>query len=358
MDDGSLRPWAISGGMNEYQHKVHAQLGEPLFGQVVKSGRPARFDDLRAMARLKVREVATRESYISAAAVSVTYQGRVLAVMAIYADEPRRFREAEIRLMQLLANQGALAIENARRMERLTLLEESLRLSERFALLGTLAAEIAHEIRNPITIINLLMHSIQESPDHNTQTRTDLATIMSKLERINQIIEQTLSLSKTSELHLTRAGFNKLVEDLLLFLNYKLSKGQIKLQLTLDPKVPEILMDPGQVQQVLLNLIVNAMQAMPDGGELRVKTRVATDRQLGQCVRCTIQDTGVGMEAEVLKRLFDPFYTTREGGTGLGLFISNKLIRRHNGHIRVKSTPGRGSSFTITMPVDREEATE
>jgi signal transduction histidine kinase len=354
MDGGALRPWAISGGMNEYQEKLHSQLGEPLFGQVVKSARPARLDDIRTMSRLKVRDVAEREGFVSAAAVPVSYQGRVLAVLALFSDDQRRFREAEMRLLQLLANQGGLAIENMRRMDRLTMLEESLRLSERFALLGTLAAEIAHEIRNPITIINLLMHSIQETPGHSDQTRSDLMTIMNKLERINQIIEQTLSLSKTGELHLQRASLNKLLEDLVMFLNYKLSKAQIRVVPALDPKVPEIMMDPGQVQQVLLNLIVNAMQAMPQGGELRLKTRLTSDRKLGECVRCIVEDTGVGMTPDVIQRLFDPFYTTREGGTGLGLFISNKLIRRHNGNIRVKSSSGRGSVFTITLPCSRE----
>lgn len=352
----NLRLWALSGGDTEYLRKTHEPLGEALLRPMLQSGRPLRMDDLEKVLRGRLKETAAREGLASLAAVPLTYQGRVLAVLALYTQKARRFKEADIRLLQLLANQGALAIENARRMDRLTLLEESLRQSERFSLLGTLAAEIAHEIRNPITIINLLMHSIAEKPDHDEQTRTDLQTITEKLDRINQIIEQTLSFSKSSETRFQPAEFNRLVEELLMFLNHKLSKAQIQVKTSLDAKLPMVEMDSGQIQQVLLNLFVNAMQAMPHGGELLVRTRLASDRKLGPCVKCSVEDSGPGIDPETMKRLYDPFYTTRQNGTGLGLFISNKLIKRHRGVIKVRNRPDGGCSFTISLPIESEAA--
>jgi len=252
----------------------------------------------------------------------------------------------------LLANQGAIAMENARRTERLIALEESVRQSERFSLLGTLAAEIAHEIRNPITIINLMMHSIGQNADHTDQTREDLRIVTEKLDRINHIVEQTLNIARTTESNFVKASMNKLAEELLLFLNHKLNKSRVKVVTQLDPRIPEVTMDPGQIQQVLLNLMVNAQEAMSEkGGTMTVRTKLGKDRSIGPCVRCSVEDTGVGIQPETQERLFEPFYTTRDGGTGLGLFISNKLVRRHNGHIRVESTPGEGSVVTVILPI-------
>lgn len=353
---GELKSWAVAGASRQWQETPPVKVANSLLGQVVRSRSVLKIPDVRRHPRFRHPELAEQEGISSVLAAPVAYKDQVLAVLALFTEQPRRFRESEIRILQLLANQGAVAIENARRTERLTELEESLRVTERFSLLGTLAAEIAHEIRNPITIINLLMHGIQENPAHSPQTREDLRIVMSKLERIDQIVEQTLGIARSSESRFQAAQLNQLVEDLILFLQYKMQKARITVIRKLDPKIPPIPMDAGQVQQVLLNLLLNGMEAMKDGGTLTVKTRLGRDRTLGPCVRCTVSDTGVGIPAEALARLYDAFYTTREGGTGLGLFISNKLIKRHNGTIRVRSQPGQGSIFTFTLPVRQETA--
>ena len=355
-DSGQMRTWALWGDSGEYHHKLHAQLAEVLLRTVVRSGKSVRHEDLARLKILRAREAADQEGLRSMVAVPLTYQGKVLAVLALYSSKARRYRESDVRLLQLLANQGALAIENARRMDRLTVLEDSLRHSERFSLLGTLAAEIAHEIRNPITIINLLMHGIREEHGISEQARSDLSTITEKLERINQIIEQTLSFSRTRDSNHKPEGVNQLVEELLLFMNHKLSKQRIDVEASLAPRLPAVPMDKGQIQQVLLNVIMNAMQAMPEGGTLRVKTRMVEDSRAGPQVRFLVEDTGSGIEPEAMKHLFDPFYTTREGGTGLGLFISQKLVKRHNGEIKVRRGRGIGSVFSITLPINPEES--
>lgn len=353
VNDGELRTWATAGASHEWREKPPIPIEESLLGQVVRRGTPLRVPNVRKHPRFYYADLAESEGVSSLLAVPVRYQETVLAVLALFTEEPHKFRESEARLLQLLANQGAIAIENARRMERLNMMEESVRQAERFSLLGTLAAEIAHEIRNPITIINLMMHSIQENADHTDQTREDLRIVTQKLDRINQIVEQTLNIARTGEVQLRESSLNKLIEELLLFLHYKLTKAGIEVSATLDPKLPPIMMDTGQIQQVLLNLLVNAMEAMSgrSGARLSIRTRAASDRGIGPCVRCTIEDTGIGIAEEAIPRLFEPFYTTRPGGTGLGLFISNKLVRRHGGSIRVRSEPGEGSTFTVTLPL-------
>ncbi len=353
-ESGELHSWAVAGAGPEWEHTPPVKIASSLLGQAARTRSVLKVPDVRRNPRFRHPELAEQEGLSSVLAVPVVYQEGLLAVLALFTEKPRRFREPEVRLLQLLANQGAVAIENARRMERLNRLEESLRVTERFSLLGTLAAEIAHEIRNPITIINLLMHSIQENADHTDQTREDLRIVTKKLERIDKIVEQTLGIAKSSESQFRPANLNRLVDELMLFLNYKLQKGRIEVVKKLDPKIPMVPMDAGQIQQVLLNLLLNAMQAMEGGGRLTVKTRLGRDRVLGPCVRCTVSDTGVGIVPEDKGRLYDPFYTTREGGTGLGLFISNKLVRRHNGYLRVRSEPGRGSIFTFILPLSQE----
>ncbi len=354
-EESTLRTWAIAGASPAWRKKPPVKINDSLLGQVVKKKTPLRVNDVHSQAKFRYAELAREEGLTSLLAVPVIYQDDVLAVLALYSEEPRRFRESEVRLLQLLANQGAIAIENARRMERLVALEESMRQAERFSVLGTLAAEIAHEIRNPITIINMLIHGVREKASEDPQTREDLEIVTQKLDRINHIVEQTLSLSKTSEAKTRPYNLNQIVDELLLFLNYKLAKLGIDVKTQLDRKLPDAPMDPGQIQQVLMNLLVNAMESIGENGQLTIKTRMAKDRKLGQCVRCAISDTGAGIPKETLESLFEPFFTTREDGTGLGLFISNKLVRRHKGHIKVKSSPGKGSTFTVSIPLNPEE---
>ncbi|MCC7392452.1 GAF domain-containing protein, partial [Candidatus Sumerlaeota bacterium] len=182
-EDGELHLWATAGASREWEAAESIPVDSSLLGQVVKRGVPIRIANVQTHQRFMRPELAESEGVTSLLAVPVRYQNSVLAVLALFTEEPRKFRETDVRLLQLLANQGAIAIEKGRRMERLNLMEESVRHAERFSLLGTLAAEIAHEIRNPITIINLMMHSIQENADHTDQTRSDLHIVTEKLDR-------------------------------------------------------------------------------------------------------------------------------------------------------------------------------
>lgn len=352
-DDQRLQPWAITGATEISREGPTVRISQSLLGRVARRPVPLKVMDVRKEPKFYYKDLAEREGLVSMAAVPVAYQDRTLAVLALFSPEARRFRDSEIRLLQLLANQGAIAIENARRMERLTALEASVRHTERLSLLGTLAAEMAHEIRNPITIINLLLHGIQEDPGQSEQVRQDLRLVTGKLERINQIVEQTLNLARSSESEFRPANLNTLLEEMLLLLSYKITKERIDLSVSLDHKIPRSMMDPGQMQQVLLNLMINAMEAMHDtpSPRLRIRTRLGSDRTVGPCIKFVVSDNGCGIQREAMSRLYDVFYTTREKGTGLGLFIANKLIRRHRGRIQVKSIPGEGSTFTVAIPI-------
>jgi signal transduction histidine kinase len=353
-EGGKLRNWAIAGGSAVWNTKAPISVSESLIGQCIRRGAPLCVANVLKSKRYKYAELAEKEGLVSLLAVPVIHQEKVLAVLALYSGQTRKFRESEVQLLQLLANQGAIAIKNAQHMDQVAILEGSLRRAERFSVLGTLAAEIAHEIRNPITIINLLMHNIAENAQHTDETRGDLGIITEKLNRINNIVEQTLNMSRSTESNFHSTNLNRQVEDLIVFMNYKMEKQGIKVTKSLDSKLPEFPADSGQIQQVLLNLIVNAMDAMKEGGKLKLRTRLGSDRHIGPCARFVIEDSGIGIPQEEIPRLFEPFYTTRTTGTGLGLFISDKLVRRHSGNIKIKSIEGKGTSITVTLPLKQE----
>lgn len=297
------------------------------------------------------------EDASSLLAVPVVYRDHILGVLLALSEAPREFTDSETRLFELLANQVAVALENARRSERIMQMEDNLHKAERFSLLGTLAAEIAHEIRNPVTIINLLLESVVEATTDNEQASHDLGIIREKLDRIERIVNQTLSMSRDRDPQRERVDINRAISDMLMFMNYKFDKGNVEVRPSLGDDLPAVLADPGHVQQVLLNLIINAQEAMPTGGRLGVRTRRASDPDLGECVCISVQDTGQGIDPGSKEQLFEPFFTTREKGTGLGLFISRKLVTANKGDIRVRAREGGGTSFDVFLPAAATDAT-
>jgi len=350
--DPQLVLHAVSGATTDWPTDLAINSDQSLLGRVLRTNQPLRCPNVLRDAQGALQECMMREGLLSLLAVPVYYLDQVQGVLAALYDRVHEPPEREVHLMQLLAGQFAVALENARRYDRILAMEESLRRAERFALLGGLAAEIAHDIRNPITIINMLLHSVAEDVTDPARQR-DLAIVTEKLERINRIVEQTLELARSTELNLEPVGINDLLDDLLTFLRYKIDQSSIRLQKRFDQGDPVVPADRGQIQQVFLNLLLNALQATPAGGALTVRTGVREDAEGGTAVVASITDTGIGISEADQDHVFEPFYTTRPEGTGLGLFISRKIVANHGGRIAVRSAPGKGSTFSVTLPLQR-----
>ncbi|SIQ70210.1 PAS domain S-box-containing protein [Alkalispirochaeta americana] len=233
--------------------------------------------------------------------------------------------------------------------------EARLRRAESLASLTTLAAGVAHEIKNPLGSIGIHAQLLEKSvdcldcPDSGTM-KEYLEVISEEIERLNRIVVDFLFAVRPMDTQLEPADLNQLLDDLLNFLRYELEEGGIKLERDLDPAVPELDLDRRYFKQALLNIVKNAMSAMPQGGTLRVITQVRGDEAL---VR--ISDTGLGMSPEVLEKIFEPYFTTRDFGSGIGLTLVYKVVKEHMGDISVHSREGRGSTFTITLPVPQRE---
>jgi signal transduction histidine kinase len=280
--------------------------------------------------------------------------------------------EKKLQSLMIFANQAALALENALMYEELRAfsnqlgegvkrataeLEDTQRQlfqSEKLAALGKLSAGIAHEIRNPLTSIKILIHSLVDEMATAASREKDLAVIETEIERVNKIIKQFLDFARPRPPSLEPRDVRKVLEETIALVVYEMEAQGVLLKREDDPALPPVPMDGEQMKQVFLNLLLNAIQAMPQGGKLKVAT--AVQRHSGgthgsPVVTITFQDSGEGIAEEIQSRIFEPFFSTKEEGIGLGLPIAQRIIEEHGGEIKLESTLGKGTTFYITLPL-------
>jgi len=287
------------------------------------------------------------------------------AIAADFVEPNKNITKEALDSVMVFAQQAGLAIHNAfmyqelktfsQQMEEkiqkttadLRKTEAQLIRSEKLAALGQLAAGFAHEIRNPLTSINILIHSMREKPPSGDSYKEDFKVIEEEIHRINEIVDQFLRFAKPAPPLLEKTEVSSIFEETLQLLRPQIEKQLIVVEKEFQP-LPIILIDREQMKQAILNLLLNAIQAMPGGGHLTLKGQNSED---GQWIHLSIQDSGVGIPGEDMNKLFDPFFSTKEGGIGLGLSIAHRIIDQHHGKIEVESTPGEGTLFTVWLPV-------
>ena len=263
----------------------------------------------------------------------------------------RVFSGDEIGLLSRSFNKMADALK-----ERDELLAEKTRLQlnrfERLAAVGHLAAGVAHEINNPLTGVLTFSHMILREIPQDSPHRKDLQTIIEATVRCKEIVQGLLSFSRQNEPHKTLTDLNELLCRVLNLTRNQAALSQVKVVEELDADLSQAVMDPGQIEEVAVNLIVNAIDAMPDGGSLTVRTKRIVDDNIKWIV-VDIEDTGTGISQEDLERVFEPFFTTkREGkGCGLGLSLSYGIIEKHGGRITLSSIVNKGTTVTVRLPV-------
>lgn len=278
-------------------------------------------------------------------------------VEVIYADERPEldegpFLKEERDLLDAVAEQLALIIERRQAEESSRKLEKQLRHADRLATIGQLGAGVAHELNEPLGTILGFAQLIQKTGGLSIEVSADLKKIESASLHAREIIKKLLTLARESPPKTTRVDLNEVIEESLYFLESRCAKEGIELRRDLSPDLLEIVADPGQLQQVLVNLVVNAIQAMPTGGRLTIRTS-AKESHVSLCV----EDTGIGMTKSLTDQIFVPFFTTKEigGGTGLGLSVAHGIVMAHEGVIRVESTLGSGTSFEVQLPIREPE---
>jgi len=233
--------------------------------------------------------------------------------------------------------------------------EARLRRAESLASLTTLAASVAHEIKNPLGSIGIHIQLIQKALRQNQCLDEETAgryleIITEEIERLNGIVVDFLFAVRPMDTHMSRGNINKVVQEIIEFIQYEVSESGIKLEKTLCSNLPKVDIDEKYMKQALINIIKNGLAAMEPEGVLSVSTR--EDRGF---VHIDIADTGIGMDDEQMAKIFEPYYTTKEFGSGLGLTVVYKVIKEHGGEITVNSKPGEGTVFTLSLPVPDSE---
>lgn len=244
-------------------------------------------------------------------------------------------------------------LELQARMESQRLAENRLLQAAKLAAVGEMAAGVAHELNNPLTTVIGFTELTLQNDSLPTDVREDLAMVLQEARRARDVVRRLLDFSRQSEGQMTRSDLNVVIEDVLALVNRFLQNHNVQLRRMLQPDLPWVMMDPNRMKQVLLNLIHNALDAMPNGGMLTLRSYVVQEDDMSwACV--DVEDTGVGIPPDVLPRIFEPFFTTRSGsgGTGLGLAVTYGIVQDHRGRIEVKSQAGEGSRFTIWLPIE------
>jgi signal transduction histidine kinase len=226
---------------------------------------------------------------------------------------------------------------------------EQMERADRLASVGEMAAGIAHEIKNPLTGIAAAISIIKDDyPDTDPRSEI-LVEVLEQVKRLDRTVNDMLFFGKPSAPEPEYADVNQILRKTMVFASQYKGGKNVEQRLELSEELPWVFVDPKQIQQVFLNLILNAFQAMPDGGAITLGTRLVVDEDR-HLVRISIADTGKGIPPQVLEKLFTPFFTTKAQGTGLGLAICHKIIAHHNGTISVSSDSANGTVFTIDLP--------
>ena len=343
---------ASYGAGDAYIKKPRLGVEESLIGVVVRRKKALQVVNVQTDSRYQNVELARSENLVSLLSVPLVFSGQTIGVLNVYTARTYNFSNEEIKILGALAELSAIAIEKARLYERLVDVEEQLRQNEKLSALGLLAAEVAHEIRNPLTVMKLLYHSLNLKFDASDPRTKDTQIIESKIEHLNKIVEQILDFARTTEPQLAPVNLNDLVDELGLLVRHKLANQNVRLIRDLHPDLPMVLGDAPQLEQAFLNLILNAAEAMPNGGALTIKSRAMLVDDKIDHILLDFKDTGEGMTVEQQKRAFKAILsTTKIKGTGLGLAIVGRIIETHQGQIRIISRVGRGTTMRLKLPV-------
>ena len=342
------------GAGKAYLKKPRLSVEESVLGVVVRRKKPMQLENVQTSSRYQNVDVARREGLISLLSVPLLFAGQVTGTLSVYTGQPYNFSNEEIRILSALAELSGIAIEKARLYERIVDVEEQLRQNEKLSALGLLAAEVAHEIRNPLTVVKLLYHSLDlKFPDSDPRAK-DARLIQAKIEHLNRIVERILAFARTTEPRLAPVNLNELIDELGLLVRHKLANQNIGLVRELAADLPLVMGDAPQLEQAFLNLILNAAEAMPDGGTLVIRSRAIRLPRASEKpthVSVEVKDTGKGMSEELQKRAFTAVLsTTKAKGTGLGLAIVGRIVETHRGNIRIKSRLQHGTSIILTLP--------
>lgn len=348
----TLRSMAGVSTNPDYEESLN--LEDSAIGTVITHKKQVEVVNLGRTEEFHFIPLAQKEGLISMLSSPIIYENKVIGVLNVYTDHPHRFNDDEKKTFITHASLSAVAIQNSRLYSRIFSSEDLLRKNERLITLGLLAAEIAHEIRNPLTVIKLLFESLNLNYDPDDIRHKDTAIISEKLSQLDEIVTRVLGFSKSHHGLHSKINMKEIIQDTLHLLRLKLHQNKINLNFSTEDNPLIIEGNKGQLQQVILNLIINATEAMPEGGEIKINLFLETHEDLDVSV-IEITDTGTGIPLELQDTVFESFLSGRSGGSGLGLSIVKRILRTHHGDIKLIKNSTSGTTMKLWLPLVLED---
>jgi two-component system NtrC family sensor kinase len=332
------------------------KVADTLAGEVVKTGKPVRHGGGETGRDFKLKTGYLVKSLLH---VPLILRERAIGVLSVDNQvSDREFSQGDQHLLCTLADYAAVSIENAtlynelrKSIDELKRSQQGLIQSSKLAALGRLTASLAHEINNPLQAIRSCISILANRSLDQDKREKYLGIADKELARLAQLVDRMLDFHRPSMGSRGLTDVNALLEDTLTLVSKQLQHSDVTLSTQLTPDLPPIAAAASHLRQVFINLVINAVEAMPEGGALAVSTGL--DMENDQLVM-VFSDTGVGIPADILPYIFEPFYTTKSSGTGLGLSISYAIVEQQGGGMEVKSVEGEGATFTVRLPLNGE----
>jgi signal transduction histidine kinase len=288
--------------------------------------------------------------------VPLAIENKLIGLIRIYLEKPREFTDDELDFILTVAEQCACIIERVQLIEnQQTQFDHLATQMEKMSSLGRMAAGIAHEINNPLAGILLYSSNMSKKVPKGGSLEEGLNIIIKETQRCKTIIQGLLEFARDREPQKVPADINAIMETALGILDNEFRLRHVDLERQLAEDMTKTLLDENQIEQVFINLLLNAVHAVEESGNVTVQSRV--DSQHNK-IQVEISDNGCGIAADDIKKIFEPFYSTKTKGTGLGLAVSYGIIKNHHGDIRVYSVPGEITRFTIELPIRAENSSE
>jgi two-component system NtrC family sensor kinase len=335
---------------------LRLQVGQGIAGWVVKEAKPLLITDVDEDPRYyKAASEKFGLECRSVLCVPLVIRDHVIGAIELINKLDGEFTGEDLELLNSMGATVAIALENARLYTELAEFARELERSqaqliraEKLAATGKLAASLAHEINNPLQAISNCLHLVTErSSLAEDKRQTYLSMALEEVQRLIDLVQRMLDFYRPSSETVAAVDLQEVLDDVLSLTGKRIQHGGVMVHRDAAAPLPAVSGMANQLKQVFLNIVINAVEAMPDGGDLRIAT--AWDEQLGE-VRVSFVDTGGGIPLAELANIFDPFYTSKPKGTGLGLSVSHGIIERHGGRIDVESEMGKGTTFTVHLP--------
>jgi len=310
--------------------------------------------DMAADPRIEYPKEAEQEGVQMLVDVPLLFRENLAGRLRIFFDQERPFVDDEKDFLESVAQLCACSIEKARLMEAQKSKYDLLALhTEKLSALGRMAAGIAHEINNPLAGILLFSSNLFKKVPAEGPLKEGLGIIMRETQRCKTIIQELLEFSREQEPHKAPASIAAIIQKSLNILENEFHLRHIRVEKEFAADLEDSYVDANQLEQVFVNLLLNAAQAIDDKGQITIRSRMNRTRQE---IVVDVIDTGCGIPAENLGRIFEPFFSTKKNGSGLGLAVSFGIIQNHEGRLEVASQPGRGAQFTVVLPANKETA--